>query len=181
MFWCILGERKSGKSVFVENRVKKTDNKALYIATLPELKMYKEIINAHQKRRPSSWECVELLEMSAEEILTYPYQKYQNVILDNLSYYALFQLCYNKEEFIKKCDERVLALIDRIAADSATTLYFIDTPINQDMFEHEDKNGVIRQLFARILDKAGVIERFYSGGTVCRPTVEEGKKYLFRT
>ena len=161
MFWCILGERKSGKSVFVENRVKKTDNKALYIATLPELKMYKEIINAHQKRRPSSWECVELLEMSAEEILTYPYQKYQ--------------------EFIKKCDERVLALIDRIAADSATTLYFIDTPINQDMFEHEDKNGVIRQLFARILDKAGVIERFYSGGTVCRLTVEEGKKYLFRT
>lgn len=178
MFWCVLGERKSGKSVYVENRVKKTDSRALYIATLPELQMYREIIKAHQRRRPASWDCMELLEMSAEEILAYPYQRFQNVILDNLSYYTLFQLCYNREGFLKKYDERFLSLVDRMAEDSGTIIYFIDTPLNQDMFAYEDENGVVRQLFARILDRAAVIERFYSADRVCRIPAEEGKKYL---
>lgn len=178
MFKCILGERKSGKSVHVENVVKGKDTNALYIATLPRLRRYQEIINTHRKRRPSTWECVELIQMSKEDILAFPYLNYRNVILDNLSYYVFFMMYFKKAEFMKNCDERIFSLIDMIAVDSDTTFYFVDTPIHQDMFETVDDNGIIKRLFTGILDKAAVIERYCSSETVCPMTVNEGKKYL---
>ena len=181
MLRCLLGERKSGKSVFVENQVKLIDKKALYIATLPDLCRYQETIMAHQKRRLSSWNCVELFKMSIEEMLTYPYNNYQNVILDNLSYYLLFQLYYNEDEFIRQCDNRVFSFINEIAKNDNTTVYIIDTPIYQDVLEEDDKTGIIRRLFTQILDKAAVIERFYDNAVICCMSKEEGKQYLFHT
>ena len=178
MFECILGERKSGKSVYVENLVKMKDPNALYIATLPRIKMYQEVISTHQKRRPSTWKCVELIQMSTEDILIFPYLNYKNVILDNLSYYVFFMIYLKKAEFMRGCDQRIFSLIDRIAMDDDTTIYLVDTPIHQDMFEMVDDNGIIKRLFAEILDKAVVIERYYSSEMVFPMTVEEGKSYL---
>ena len=114
--------------------------------------------------------------MSAEEILEYPYQDYQNVILDNLSYYVLFQMYYNKNEFIRKCDGRFVSLIDRIAAENKTTVHFIETSLHQDIFEIE--NGITDQLFSRILEKAVLIERFYDEEKICTLTIKEAKEYL---
>lgn len=176
MFKCILGERKSGKSVYVEKYIKKMDKHALYVATLPRLTIYEKTIQSHKERRPSSWNCVELFDMSAEEILEYPYQNYQNVILDNLSYYVLFQLYYNKNEFIRKCDGRFVSLIDRIAAESRTTVHFIETPLHQDIFEIE--NGIADRIFSRILEKSVLIERFYDEEKICTLTIQEAKEYL---
>lgn len=178
MFKCILGERKSGKSIYVENLVKKQDPNALYIATLPRLKMYQEVISTHRKRRLSTWKCVELIQMSKEDILTFPYMDYRNVILDNLSYYVFFMMYLKKDEFLKECDKTIFSLIDRIAMDDTTIIYLVDTPIHQDMFEMVDDNGIIKRLFTRMLDKAIVIERYYNNKTVSTMTVEEGKNYL---
>lgn len=152
------------------------DKHALYVATLPRLTIYEKTIQSHKERRPSSWNCVELFDMSAEEILEYPYQNYQNVILDNLSYYVLFQLYYNKNEFIRKCDGRFVSLIDRIAAESRTTVHFIETPLHQDIFEIE--NGIADRIFSRILEKSVLIERFYDEETICTLTIQEAKEYL---
>lgn len=181
MIRCLLGERKSGKSVFIEKRVIKTDNKALYIATLPALKMYEEVISRHQERRPASWECIELFKMSADEMLAYPYHTFQNVILDNLTYYVLFQLYYRKDDFVRECDGRFFSLIDAIAADSYITCHLIDTPIEQSVLSKEDETGIIRSLFSHILDQAAVVERFYSEDMIFRMKMEEGKDYFFRT
>ena len=71
MFQCILGEREIGKSVFVENQIKSIDNHALYIATLPKLDMYQDVIQRHQQRRPSAWDCIELMIMLPEQIFTF--------------------------------------------------------------------------------------------------------------
>lgn len=176
MFRCVLGERKSGKSVYVENDIKKTDNHALYIATLPRLTIYEKTIQSHKERRPPSWDCMELFEMSAEEILEYPYQNYANVILDNLSYYVLFQMYYNKDEFVRKCDERFISLIDQIAVENNTMVHFVETPLHQDIFEIE--NGITNWIFSRILEKAVMINMFYDEKNVCTLTVKEGKDYL---
>lgn len=54
MWNCILGERKTGKSVYIENRVKEIDTEALYIATLPNIKRYQSVIEQHKNRRPST-------------------------------------------------------------------------------------------------------------------------------
>jgi len=181
MLRCTLGERKSGKSVFIEEQVKRIDKEALYIATLPDLNRYKETIRAHQRRRPSSWECIELFKMPIEEMLAYPYENYQNVILDNLSYYILFQLYFNADGFLRRCDEKIFSLIDRAAGHDRTMFYMIDTPIHRDVLEEDDETGIVRRLFTRILDKAMIIERFYKEDTVRQMSPEEGKKYLFHT
>lgn len=177
MFTCILGDRKLGKSIFVEDHIKQTDRNALYIATLPRLKMYEDTIREHQSRRLSSWDCVELFNMSAEEMLIFPYENYRNVILDNLSYYVLFQIYSNKSDFVRKCDERFISLIDKIAMEKNTMVYFIDTPFHSDIFKIE--NGITGKLFSRILEKAITIMKFMNKETISELTVEEGKKYLF--
>lgn len=179
MFTCLLGERNSGKSVFAEEKIKNEDEQALYIATLPELEMYREMIGRHQKRRPSSWKCIELFKMSMDEILAYPYQNYRNIILDNLSYYLLFQLYYNKDGFWQKCDERVFSLIDRLASDSGTMVYVIDTPIGQELSGEEGR--AVCRIFTDILDKSVSIQRFFYKDKVIGMTAEEGKAYLLCT
>lgn len=181
MFKCILGERESGKSVFVEDQIKKRDKKVLYIATLPNLKIYTEIIQRHQKRRPFTWECVELFEMSTKEILTYPYLNYKNVILDNLSYFLLFQIHTNRNNFWQMYEQSIFSLLDKIAEDHYTTFHIVDTPISLDIYEHEDKNRIFQQIFSKILDRAKVIERFYNENRICQLTVVEAKNYLFYT
>ena len=179
MIRCILGERKIGKSVYVENYVKEQDEKALYIATLPPIKLYQEIINIHRKRRPLTWECIELFQMSIDEILTFPYQGFRNVILDNLSYYVLFQMQTRKETFIHECDGRIFSLIDKFAADKNTTVHFVDTPIQTEILVLQDENRIIRRLFDDILEKAVVIERYHSKDIIFPMTIEGAKIYFF--
>lgn len=176
MWRCVLGERKTGKSIYVENQIKKTNTETLYIGTLPQLKIYEKTISDHQKRRPPSWECVELFRMTAEEILTYPYQIYQHIILDNLSYYMLFQLYSNKDEFVQKCDERFILLIDSLAKEKNTMVHFIDTPVHPDIFE--DKTGIICKLFSLILEKAVTIERFYNMDKTRTLNINKAKSYF---
>lgn len=179
MLRCTLGERNSGKSVFVEDQIKKMGGKTLYIATLPDLGIYSEIISRHQKRRPSFWRCAELFKMTAGEISTYPYQDFRNVILDNLSYYILFQLYFNGDEFARQCGGIFVPLIDKAAADSGSTLYVIDTPIDWGMVGNEEEGRLVREAFNEVLDRAATIDRFYSGGRIRRMSVWEGKDYLF--
>ncbi len=181
MLRCILGERKSGKSEFVEEQVKGRAGSILYAATLPNLNIYKEVIARHRERRPRFWDCIELFEMTAREIAAFPYPDYRYVIIDNLSYYVLFQRFHNAKVFLRECDERFLSLIDKMAMDRNTTACFIDTPIEEELLKCIDEEGVIRKLFIKILDKSQVIERFYHGGTVCQMSVENGKDYIFRT
>lgn len=178
MIRCILGERKSGKSVFVENRIKETGQSALYIATLPDLERYQEKIKAHQIRRPQSWQCLELFQLTMGEILAFPYHDYRHVLLDNLSYYLLWQLYYNEEELLRTCDRRIFSFLDKMAAYEHTTFYIVDTPLQRDILEEDDKTGIIRRLFTKILGKAAVIERFVNDNTVYRMNLEEGKQYL---
>lgn len=181
MLRCILGERKSGKSVFAEEQIKKKEGSTLYVATLPNLSIYEEVIARHQKRRPGFWRCIELFNMSAREIAAFPYTDYRYVVIDNLSYYVLFQRYYNGDVFLQEWDERFLSLIHKLAADSNTMVYAVDAPVEGGILEHIDKEKIICRLFSKILDESQIIERFYYGGTVCRLTAEEGKDYLFRT
>ena len=180
MVRCLLGERKSGKSVYAENQVRKIGGRILYIATLPELKMYRKVIQEHQKRRPASWMCIELFKMSAYEILTYPYHDFRSVILDNLTYYLLFQVYFQRENFLRMCDGRFLSLIDQVAGNDYTTVYFVDTPLEPQLLVDADETGVIEGLLDQVLNQAVRIERFYSEDKICRMTLEEGKRYLFR-
>lgn len=180
MIRCLLGERKSGKSVYIENHVKKMGGRILYIATLPELRMYKEVIKEHQERRPVSWVCIELFKMSAYEMLTYPYGNFRSIILDNLTYYLLFQLYFQRENFLGKCEEGFFSLISRIARNSNTTVYFVDTPVEPYLLVDAYELQVIPGLLNHILTEANAIERYYSDNKICKMTLEEGKRYLFR-
>ncbi len=181
MLRCILGERKSGKSVFAEEQIKKKAVSTLYVATLPNLSIYEEVIATHQKRRPGFWDCIELFEMSVREIGAFPYRDYRYVMIDNLSYYVLFQRYYNADAFLQEWDERFLFLIHKLAADRNTTVYAVDAPMEGGILEHIDEEKIICRLFSKILDESQIIERFYHGGAVRRLTAEEGKKYLFQT
>lgn len=181
MLKCILGERNSGKSIFVEEQIKKKDMSVLYVATLPNLTIYNEIIAKHRQRRPPSWDCIELFEMTVPQIMDFPYQDYGQVMIDNLSYYLLFQRIHNENAFIQECDERFFLLIDKIAGNQSMAACFVDTPFNKDILEKVDKQGMIKSLFIKILDKSQIIERFYCQGRVCQLSVKEGMDYLFRT
>lgn len=176
----LLGERGSGKSVYIENYVKKIDQGALYIATLPELKLYRSAIIRHKKRRPSTWKCIELFKMTREEILTFPYFDYRNIILDNLSYYILYQIYFNLEEFNAGYDENIILLIKEIASDDATIVYFIDTPVDMDVLDVREK-GVVLHFFNAIFENAESIEKFQNEEKVYTMAVEEAKKYFFHT
>lgn len=180
MVTCILGERKSGKSIFAEEQVKKKDGNVLYVATLPNLKIYEDVIARHQERRPLCWDQIELFEMAADQIADFPYQDYSHVIVDNLSYYMLFQRFHNGDSFLQKCDGRFFALIDKMAENRDTAVYFIDTPMEKEMLKSIDEEGIIERLFIKILDKSQMTGHFYSSGKICPLSAEEGKDYLFR-
>lgn len=165
--------------MFIERQTEKTKGGVLYIATLPELKRYRETIRLHRERRPVSWECIELFKMSADEMLTYPYHDFRSVILDNLTYYLLFQLYFHKEAFLQTCDDRFLSLIAQLSGSCHTTVYFVDTPVAPEMLADEDERGTVRGLLNQILNQAVSIERFYSNDKICGMTLEEGKEYLF--
>lgn len=181
MLKCILGERNSGKSIFVEEQLKKKNMSVLYVATLPDLTIYNDIIARHRQRRPSSWDCIELFEMTAPQIADFPYQDYGLVMIDNLSYYLLFQRIHNEDAFLRECDERFFLLIDKMAGDESMTACFVDTPFDKDILTKVDKEGMIENLFIKILNQSQIVERFYCQGRVCQLSIKEGKDYLFHT
>lgn len=180
MWKCLLGERKSGKSVYIENYVKGINSETLYIATLPDLEMYRPAIIQHKKRRPPSWKCIELFNMDRKEILSFPYSNYRNIILDNLSYYILYQIYFHWEAFRAGCNEDVLSLIEKIATDVSATVYFIDTPINMDVLDSREQRFVLH-FFNTIFEKADWIKKFVNKKNVCTLAVNEAKKYFFHT
>ena len=180
MWKCLLGERKSGKSVYIENHIKETDQDALYIATLPELKLYRSAIMRHKQRRPLTWKCIELFKMDREEILDFPYSNYRNIILDNLSYYILYQIYFRWEVFCAKCNEDFLFLIEEFASYDSTTVYFIDTPVNMDVLDSREQSLVLH-FFNTIFEKAGCIEKFENEKMVYTLALDEAKKYFFHT
>lgn len=179
MWKCLLGERNSGKSLYIENYVKETDAEALYIATLPELEIYKPAIIRHQKRRPLTWKCIELFKMNRAEILDFPYTGYRNIILDNLSYYILYQIYFHWEEFRAGCNEDIFLLIKKIASDAAAIVYFIDTPVDMDVLDSMEQRLVLL-FFNAIFEKACSIEKFHNEKKVDTLSVDEAKKYFFR-
>ena len=179
MFWCVLGERGTGKSVFVENRIKEIDNHALYIATLPVWDMYQDVIQRHQQRRPSTWECIELIDMLPDQIFTYPFLNYRNVVLDNLSYFVLYQICTNRDVFLCEFYNRLLSLIGKIAVNKNTTVHLIDTPLRQQDLLEKNEREMIFFFFFAIFHKAEKIERYYKGDILHQITEEEGKNYFF--
>lgn len=179
MLKCILGERKSGKSIFVEEQMKKESGNVLYVATLPDLTIYQETIVRHQERRPPFWDCIELFEMSAKQIKDFPYHNYRQVMIDNLSYYMLFQRVHNEAAFLREWDEGFFLLIDEMARNQSMTVYFVDTPFEKDILKRIDKEGIIKNLFIKILDSSQMIERFYHREKVYQITTKEGNDYLF--
>ena len=157
MIQCILGEREIGKSIFVENQVKTIDKNALYIATLPEWDMYRDVIQRHRQRRPSTWDCIELMNMLPCQIITYPFLNYRNVVLDNLSYYVLYQVCANDNVFFRELYSDFLILFDQVAISKNTMVYLIDTPLIQWKFLDKDEKKMIYQIFFSILDRKSVV------------------------
>lgn len=178
MWNCILGERKTGKSVYIENRVKEIDTEALYIATLPNIKRYQSVIEQHKNRRPSTWKCMDLFRLSAEEIRDYPYLEYKNIILDNLSYFLLYQIYFRKERFLEQCNDNFFALIEMLAQTKTTTVYLIDTPVRMGLLE-EDERIWITYIFDSILEGAVKLEKFHDDGTTSILTVQESKTYFY--
>lgn len=179
MIQCILGERETGKSVFVEEQVKKIDKNALYIATLPGWDMYQDVIQRHKQRRPSTWDCIEIMDKPPDQIFAYPFWNYRNVILDNLSYYVLFQICTNENVFFHEFYNGFLSLIDQLSASENTMVYMIDTPLKEWEPLAKDEKEIIYQIFFSILHKAKKIEKYHQGNMVCQITEEEGKDYFF--
>lgn len=178
MWNCVLGERKSGKSVYIEDQVKAADGEALYIATLPDLERYKSTIMQHKERRPVSWKCIELFKMSVEEILGYPYLDFRNILLDNLSYFILYNLYFNKERFLEKCDDRIFFLLETLAQTEDTVVHLIDTPVKMNVL-YDDEKGCIVSLFNSIFDRTVKMEKFNNNREIRLLTIEEGKRYFY--
>lgn len=181
MIRCILGERNSGKSVYAENLVKDHGGNALYVATLPKIDIYKEKIRIHKERRPSDWDWIELFEMPSENIFVYPYHKYENILLDNLSFYVLYQISANPEELLAAFDEWFVPLLDQLEASGYSTLYIIDTPVRPGCFRNEWESEIFQQFFFQILRKADSIERFHKGCPADSLSREEAVNYLFHS
>lgn len=89
MLILVLGPNKSGKSVFSERIFNTIKTSKAYIATLPSLRIYRNKIWEHQKRRPKSWGLVELvgdLEYDGVQ-LERQIEHRQGLLLDGLSIY----------------------------------------------------------------------------------------------
>jgi adenosyl cobinamide kinase/adenosyl cobinamide phosphate guanylyltransferase len=89
MLILVLGPNKSGKSVFSERIFNTIKTSKCYIATLPSLRIYRNKIWEHQKRRPKSWGLVELTGDFEYDGLQLEHQiEYrQGLLLDGLSIY----------------------------------------------------------------------------------------------
>lgn len=56
----IYGPPRSGKSWAIEQKLKEIEVQVLYLATLPRSPQFRDIIAAHQSRRPATWTTIEL-------------------------------------------------------------------------------------------------------------------------
>ncbi len=178
MWKCILGKRKIGKSIYVEKIIKKREGTVLYITTLPELKKYENTIQTHKMRRPDSWAVIDLFKMSIEDILSFPYHNYANIMLDNFSYYLLYNLYFNEWGYISLIETDICRIIDNISIDAKMMVYFVDTPIDLKML---DKYGqqVVFCLYNHIFKCSSTIEWFEREEVQIPLSLNETKKIFY--
>ena len=86
----VLGEPKSGKSVWAENVLLSLGGTSLYVGTLPARQEFHETIIEHQKRRlEAKWDLLEASGEPGEDLkaLSQALQKNSTVLIDGLSAY----------------------------------------------------------------------------------------------
>lgn len=89
MVHLVLGATRSGKSLYAERELASRPGRSLYVATLPPIALYMDIIECHRRRRPSGWSLVELIGEPREDhdLLLSHSAGCDNAVLDGLSFY----------------------------------------------------------------------------------------------
>jgi adenosyl cobinamide kinase/adenosyl cobinamide phosphate guanylyltransferase len=88
MGWILItGPNGSGKSDVAEKITATIGGSVVYIATLPNLLIYRERIKRHQKRRPPLWQTMELIGHLSYDIALLNGVSNRNILFDGLSAY----------------------------------------------------------------------------------------------
>lgn len=91
MLELFLGRAGSGKSERAEDLLRRAGGPTLYVATLPPIAAYEDVIRRHRLRRPASWDLLELVGEPREdwERLGRALVGVRNILVDGLSGYLL--------------------------------------------------------------------------------------------
>jgi adenosyl cobinamide kinase/adenosyl cobinamide phosphate guanylyltransferase len=161
MLTFILGVSKSGKSVYAETLVQDEPGSTLYIATLPNILIYEEIITAHEKRRPADWDLLELTGDPSDDLndLRKIIEEYDNILLDGIALY-LIRVIELQNESLSFYKEKLKNIVDVLAQKSGSVI-IVDhiVPGNAS----KEQQTAVRHVHKIISVKADVITYFHEG------------------
>jgi adenosyl cobinamide kinase/adenosyl cobinamide phosphate guanylyltransferase len=148
----VRGQPRSGKSLFAEKLAEAVSSTPTYVGTLPSIRYYEPILEAHRQRRGSHWQLLELkydIERDrhtlADAITTR-----EVVLLDGVSYY-LFRL-----DTLGLLEARVhlgVRSLVALAAASSSTVIVVDAPPSSRLGPHLCRT--VRRVHAAIASAAG--------------------------
>lgn len=126
----LCGLPRSGKSLLAEYALIRGGGRVLYVGTLPRIRLYEEIIYAHQARRPDHWDLYECSGEPSQDIkwLTDALDRYDGMLLDGMSFYLQRALCYYD---IGKMEQSQLRIFLAKAASLPIHLILVDQPLSK--------------------------------------------------
>lgn len=174
---CILvtGGARSGKSVFAETYLKTCAGRKVYVATAQALdEEMKRKIAVHQKRRPSSWQTVE---MPYEMPTTMPQilQEADIVLVDCLTmYFSNFLFAHEAEAdsvIVEKALQEMEQTCRCIRASDGKIVVFVTNELGCSIVPMGRISRLYRELIGAVNQKAAA-EAAEVYATICGITIE---------
>ena len=171
----VTGGAKSGKSVFAETYIQQCAGQKVYVATAQALdEEMKERIAVHKKRRPSSWQTIEMpygMPNSIQRIL----QHADVVLVDCLTmYFSNFLFAHEQEAdavIIQKALQEMEQTCQYIHNSPGKTVVFVTNEIGCGIVPMGRVSRLYRDLIGTINQKAAAeAEQVYV--TICGITIE---------
>ena len=171
MLHLVIGAANSGKSEYAEGLMSRFSGPKLYVGTLPRIPQYKNSIETHQARRPTSWHLVELIgDLSVDvELVQRALSAAPNILLDGLTFYLL-QLLTVFDDDLAAVRPEVLGLIDHAALD-VPNVVITDPPVPKNLPQHVPGTAhvLLRYLHSKLARRASTIT-FIKNGEAARIT-----------
>lgn len=171
----VTGGAKSGKSVFAETYIQQCAGQKVYVATAQALdEEMKERIAVHKKRRPSSWQTIEMpygMPNNIQRIL----QHADVVLVDCLTmYFSNFLFAHEQEAdavIIQKALQEMEQTCQYIHNSPGKTVVFVTNEIGCGIVPMGRVSRLYRDLIGAINQKAAAeAEQVYA--TICGITIE---------
>lgn len=171
----VTGGAKSGKSVFAETYIQQCAGQKVYVATAQALdEEMKERIAVHKKRRPSSWQTIEMpygMPNNIQRIL----QHADVVLVDCLTmYFSNFLFAHEQEAdavIIQKALQEMEQTCQYIHNSPGKTVVFVTNEIGCGIVPMGRVSRLYRDLIGTVNQKvAAEAEQVYV--TICGITIE---------